>query len=156
MSVIKFLARFSVWLAAWLLRFVFMVLGVVFVPFSLVGDGARRTPKMWRWFGQAADVPDSHNTSRWRKYVWMAWRNPLEGLDSTLKQPVPEKMPNPDETVRMLKKPFDSRYMEHGIFWEYWSLRAMKNKKYWEFRIGWKFVDGNEDFVPTLQLGPKR
>jgi len=152
----KILFQILIWLTAATLRFTLMTIGWVFIPLTLISDGAKRTPPLWRWFGNSADVPESHNKNRWTKYVWMAWRNPLEGLDSTLKQPIPEKMPNPDETVRMLKKPADSRFMEHGIFWEYWYLRALKSGKYFEFRVGWKFVDGNSDFVPTFQLGPKK
>jgi hypothetical protein len=152
--------KYLIWLAAFAMRFVLMVAGVFLVLFSLAGDGQRQTPKMWRWFGRAEDVPVSYGTSRWRKYVWMAWRNPLEGLDSTLKQPVPEKHPNPDYLVRSLKGKSASRFMKHGIFWEYWYLRRSivlrGAQRYFEFRIGWKFVDGNKDFVPTLQFGLKK
>ena len=143
------------WLPAMLLRFALMLVGLVGVAFSLVADGAKRTPGIWRWCANVEAVPAAYTTSRWKKYYWMAIRNPLEGLDRLLKQPIPEIHPNPDTLVRSHKQTKATRFMRHGIFWEYWSLSAMKNGKFWEFRIGWKFVDGNEDFVPTFQLGPR-
>ena len=147
-----------IWILAFVLRFVLMVVGVFLVPFTLLADGARNTPRLYRWLGNSANVPASHNKNRWTKYVWMAWRNPLEGLDGTLTQPIPEERPNPDDIVRniavygLLSR---HRWMSHGIFWEYWYLRKVGGR-YFEFRIGWKFVDGNADFVPTFQLGLRR
>lgn len=198
----KMFYRFPIWLAAWLLRGVLIAYGLILVPFTLLGHGSERTPRLWRWFGSVETIPSLWNAedvewwmyfyiplvivlagvsynnwhplitiyfifasigsllvignSRFYKFWWMAIRNPLEGLDSLLTQPVPETHPNPDRTVRVQRWKKDSRFMQHGIFWEYWSLRRMKNGKYWEFRIGWKFVDGNDDFVPTFQLGPKK
>ena len=97
---------------------------------------------------------------RWREYWWFAVRNPVEGLDSLLEQPAPELHPNPDKLVRTEGNKKASRFMDVGFFWEYWRLskieRGPLKGRYWEMRIGWKFVDGNEDFVPTIQLGPKR
>lgn len=151
-----FLIRIPVWIAASLIRLFFIVVGWVLWPLLLLADGKNSTPRLYRWFGNAADVPASHNKNRWTKYVWLAWRNPVEGLDGLLTQPIPEELPNPDGIVRLTHKRSYSRWMEHGIFWEYWSLRKMSNGKYWEFRIGWKFVDGNEDFVPTFQIGPRK
>ena len=154
-SAMLLLPRIAVWLAAGLLRFVFAALGWFVVPFTLIGSGDKMTHHWFTWFGNSALVPLSHSKNRWTKYVWMAWRNPLEGLDGTLVQPIPEFTPNPDMMVRTSVQRSDHRWMAHRIFWEYWYLRRM-GKKFFEFRVGWKFVDGNEDFVPTFQLGPKR
>lgn len=100
------------------------------------------------------------SATKWSKFWWMAIRNPVEGLDSILTQPIPERMPNPDETVRNGYTMKAVRKMQSGIFWEYWSLSRIESGRwkgrYWEFRIGWKFVDGNKDFVPTIQFGPKK
>ena len=99
---------------------------------------------------------------RWAKFWWMAIRNPIEGLDSTLEQPSPERKPNPDELVRGNKSYTKkaTRFTDDGLFWEYWSLSRIESGpfkgRYWENRIGWKYVDGNEDFVPTIQIGPKK
>jgi hypothetical protein len=49
-----------------------------------------------------------------------------------------------------------SRYTEEGPYVEYWSLKNLGYGRYWEFRIGWKFVDGDDTFWPTLQVGPKK
>jgi hypothetical protein len=163
-SRMKNALRVLVWLLSMLGRGLLIAAGWVIVPFTLIGDGADRTPRIFRWFGDAIDVPASHSKSRWTKYVWMAWRNPVEGLDGTLTQPIPEKHPNPDYLVRgywsngaKIVQQSASRWMEHGIFWEYWYLRRISIGKYqwFEFRVGWKFVDGNDDFVPTFQLGPR-
>ena len=154
---LKTLIGIPLWALAFLLRFVFMVIGVFFVPLTLVADGQYRTPPLWRpVFGNVADAPwHYHRGSVWKKYVWMAWRNPVEGLDSLLTQPIPEVMPNPDVIVRLGTSSSASRWMTSGIFWEYWYLAAV-GERYFEFRIGWKFVDGNYDFVPTIQLGIKK
>jgi hypothetical protein len=90
------------------------------------------------------------------RYWENSWRNPTPYLRSVFRQPEPEVKPNPDLIVRTGIKRKASRLMESGLYIEYWSLSAMDNGKFWEFRIGWKFVDGEDTFWPTLQLGPKR
>ena len=155
--MIALIVGVPIWLFAMLLRFALMVVGVFFIPLTLLADGARATPRLWRpVFGNVEDAPVEYRASRWKSYVWMAWRNPVEGLDKTFKQPIPEAHPNPDGNVRGGDMSSDSRFMQSGIFWEYWYLKAVKGGKFFEFRIGWKFVDGNEDFVPTVQIGIKR
>lgn len=157
----KLAAGIVLWALAFLVRAVFIVLGWVFVPVSLIGDGQYVTPKMWRWwFGNVADIPAAARESRWKSYVEMAWRNPTTGLDDLFDQPMLEVRPNPDQVVRSGADVSDSRFMQSDYFWEYWYLRAIKNGpfrgRFFEFRIGWKFVDGNEDFTPTIQFGPKK
>lgn len=158
--------KYILWVLTFALRAVLIVLGWVFVPFSLAGDGAKRTPAMWRMWADAEATPAAYATSRWKKYVWWAWRNPTPGLRNKWQQPIPEKHPNPDFWVRphraagndaIVVRKSASRYMEHGWFWEYWYMRRIKIGKYrfFEFRIGWKFVDGNDEFFPTFQLGPR-
>jgi len=159
MKLILLILGIILWIPLALLRFALMIPAAVLVFFSLLADGAYRTPPMWRpIIGNVEDIPAKAKKNRWTKWVEMSWRNPLTGFDSWLKQPIPEVHPNPDKLVRGPKPSMfkATRFMQHGIFWEYWSLSAMKNGKFWEFRIGWKFVDGNEDFVPTFQLGPKK
>ena len=146
-----------IWLIAFLLRFILMFFGLFGVFFSLLGGGAYHTPKIWRWCATIDYNETRSNTwSRAYKWYYFAIRNPLEGLDGLLTQPIYERKPNPDQLVRVEGWPSDSRFMQSGIFWEYWYLRKLKSGKYFEFRIGWKFVDGNSDFVPTFQLGPKK
>lgn len=158
MNKLKLVVGIFVWLAAALIRFVFVLIGLFVVPISL-HFFPEKTPRPLNIFGDVAKAP-AVLQSKWEKYVWFAWRNPLEGLDPLLKQPIPEYRPNPDELVRGRvgeKRTSASRFMQSGIFWEYWYLRAISIGKYrwFEFRIGWKFVDGNEDFIPTCQFGPR-
>lgn len=142
-------------------RLVLWVIGWFLVPISLIGDGAKQTPQMFRMWADAANTPDVLKQTRWEMYKWWAWRNPTPGWIGKWQQPIPEVMPNPDETVRNLHKKSDSRCMQHEYYWEYWYLRRIdwsirgKHYKYFEIRIGWKFVDGNKEFFPTLQFGPR-
>jgi hypothetical protein len=98
----------------------------------------------------------------WKTYVEMAWRNPTNGMKGWFAQPVPEDKPNPDDRVRGIGgRKSDSRWMKHGLYFEYWYLRQIdwkifkKHYRWFEFRFGWKFVDGNDEFFPTIQLGPR-
>ena len=153
----KLILGIPIWLLAFVLRLVLMFFGLFGVLFSLLGKGAYHTPWMWRWCATIEyEEERSKDWTRTYKWYFFAIRNPLEGMDGLIKQPVPEVRPNPDVNVRFENWPSDSRFMQHGIFWEYWYLRKLKSGKFFEFRIGWKFVDGNKDFVPTFQLGPKK
>ena len=136
-------------------RLMLVIIGWFIVPLTLLADGAKRTPRLYRMWADAEHTPAAYATSRWKKYVWWAWRNPTPGLKGKFKQPIPEVHPNPDKTVRSGQKRSDSRWLQSGIYWEYWYLRKA-GSKFFEFRIGWKFVDGNDEFFPTLQIGPKR
>jgi len=136
------------------IRAALWIIGWIATAISLVADGQHHTPRMWKMWADAAATPAAYSTSRWRKYVWWAWRNPTRGLKGVFKQPIPEVQPNPDNLVRpsMSRHKYASRWMSHGIYWEYWYLRKLEPGKYFEFRFGWKFVDGNDEFFPTLQL----
>lgn len=206
------LAGIVIWAIMFGLRFVFMALGLIAVPFSLVADGQDNTPPIWRLWANVRKIPPSWDKydlkwwmyiypvlvlgmaivsyaridygwhplvaiafifasigmgliawdrDRFAKFWWMAIRNPVEGLDHRIKQPIREARPNPDELVRngemhngaLVKHESATRFMQEGVFWEYWYLKRRGKDKYFEFRIGWKFVDGNQDFVPTIQLG---
>lgn len=140
-------------------RLILWVLGWFFVAFSLVGDGQHTTSKMWRMWANVQHTPAEYATSRWKKYVWWAWRNPTPGWIGKWEQPILETRPNPDKIVRDDDWTGDgaSRWMQSGLYWEYWYLRRINVGKYrfFEFRIGWKFVDGNDEFFPTLQFGPR-
>ena len=147
-------------------RVLFLVIGWVFVPLTLLGDGANRTSPLWRpVYGNVEDIAEKAKKSFWTKYVEMAWRNPTNGMKGWFDQPIAEAQPNPDVVVRvgtmhngaLVKPKSASRYMQKGIYWEYWYLRQFNVGKYkwFEFRIGWKFVDGNDEFFPTFQLGPR-
>ena len=100
---------------------------------------------------------------RWAKFWWFAIRNPTPGWIGLWKQPMPEGRPNPDQIVRTpsYRKRSASRWMlyeaRYFMYWEYWYLRRISWGKYkfFEIRIGWKFVDGNEEFFPTIQFGPR-
>lgn len=63
-----------IWLPAWLLRFVFILLGLAAVPLSLAGDGQRRTPPMFRpiW-GNVIDVPEwwRDEPAEWWSYIYV-------------------------------------------------------------------------------------
>ena len=107
--------------------------------------------------GWVLPVHIMYNTSRtkgmnlWERYVENSWRNPTPYLRGVFKQPVPEVKPNPDDKVRVLRAKEASRTMRHGLYWEYWYLKR-RDDEFCEFRIGWKFVDGDDTFWPTLQL----
>jgi hypothetical protein len=151
---------FIVYLLVFAVRLVLMFFGLFGVALSLAGDGKRRTPKMWRWCANVEATPAKYTTSTWKKWVWNAIRNPLEGLDHIFEQPIVEEHPNPDGLVRNGTQKSAHRLMVYKLFWEYWYLNRIMSGpfrgRYFEFRIGWKFVDGNEDFVPTFQMGPKK
>jgi hypothetical protein len=131
--------RWLLWAVCFLLRAVLIVIGWVLPPL---------------WY----DTERTKGLNIWERYVENSWRNPTPYLRGVFKQPIPEIKPNPDDLVRndpyVWKK---TRRMVDGPYIEYWSLsKIRKSKRYWEFRIGWKFVDGEETFWPTLQLGPKK
>lgn len=106
------------------------------------------------------ETPRTKGLSLWDRYLENSWRNPTPYLRSKFTQPIPEVKPNPDDLVRSRKQAKAKRLMESGPFIEYWSLsritRGPWTGRYWEFRIGWKFVDGDDTFWPTLQVGPKK
>ncbi len=119
-------------------------------------------------YGDRQHIAAEAQTSLWKSYVEMAFRNPTNGMAGWFEQPVPEFRPNPDFLVRFGHKASASRWTKEGIYWEYWYLRSIdfhmpswvplfggKHYKWFEFRIGWKFVDGNLEFFPTFQLGPR-
>jgi len=141
-----------VWVPIALIRVALIIIGWLVIPLSLVADGAKRTPTIWKFWADAVATPAYYSTSRWGKYWWWGFRNPTPGLKNVFKQPIPEVHPNPDRIVRDRRGPDSAhRWMSHGIYWEYWYLREVGDR-YFEFRIGWKFVDGNDEFFPTLQL----
>ena len=108
-------------------------------------------------YGDRSHIAAAAQESLWKSYVEMAWRNPTNGMSGWFSQPVVEDRPNPDQMVREAGFRHDSRWMSHGVYWEYWYLRKIDIGKYgwFEFRIGWKFVDGNDEFFPTIQFGPR-
>ena len=116
---------------------------------------------MWKFWIDVEHTPAAYSKNSWSKYKWWAWRNPTNGMKKWFKQPVLEVKPNPDETVRSGLANSDSRWMTEHLYWEYWYLSKIdwtirgRHYKWFEFRIGWKFVDGNDEFFPTFQLGPR-
>mgnify|MGYP001819445351 CR=1 FL=1 len=194
----KLIFGIIVWAVAFVARLALILLGLPAVAFSLVADGVRRTPRMFKFWADAEaetwwDEDDIEwwmylyvplvaalawyayghwhplvaiyfifttasallivpSKERFAKFWWFAIRNPVEGLDGKLKQPIPEVQPNPDKLVRGGEVRKASRFMQSGIFWEYWFLKK-SGGHYFEFRIGWKFVDGNSAFVPTFPIG---
>lgn len=90
--------------------------------------------------------------------IWEnSFRNPTPYLRGLFKQPVKEVHPNPDYLVRTNGQMAADRLMVSGPYIEWWKLEQRDNSKrfkkhpYFEKRIGWKFVDGEETFYPTLQ-----
>lgn len=161
-ALITLFLGIPIWLLAAACRLALVVIGWFFVPFTLVSDGAKRTPPLWRRvYGNIEDAPAAYRANRWMSYKWMAWRNPTGGLTGLPKYKLPEIKPNPDDIVRSIGKTKASRWMQNGIFWEYWMLKDYNKKIFgryylwWEFRIGWKFSDGEESFLPVIQLGPR-
>ena len=144
------------WLPALAIRLVLVLIGLVFIPITFLGDGSKRTPPMWRpiW-GNVENVPqwwiNEKGDSLFWKWWWMAIRNPTNGLAGWIKQPIKEPRPNPDTIVREGYAKSSSRWLQSGIFSEYWYLRKIGDK-YFEIRVGWKFVDGNDEFFPTLSV----
>jgi len=160
--MIKIIPRALFFFMFAIIRLALVIVGWFFVPLMLLSDGFHRTSGLWTpiW-GDAAEVPASYSKSRWTKYVWMAWRNPTNGMKHWWEQPIPEVQPNPDRLIRgypgAIAEKSASRFMASDLFWEYWWMRRISwgKYRYFEFRIGWKFVDGNEEFFPTIQLGPR-
>ena len=152
--------QYGWWFLVALIRAGLWLIGLVAVFFSVLGDGVRHTPKIWRMWANA-NFEDDLKWSRWEAYKEWAFRNPTPGWIGRWDQPVPEVRPNPDHLVRIDGLPKAKRWMENGIYWEYWTLRKIdwtfrgKHYQWFEFRIGWKFVDGNDEFFPTLQWGPR-
>jgi len=144
------------WFPAIAVRLSLVALGLPAVFLGLIADGAYQTPKMWRLWGSSDDIPDwwkdEKGTSRWAKWWWMAIRNPTQGFNKLIKQPILEPRPNPDDLVYSGKQKSAYRWLRHGLFSEYWYLRSIKAERKFEFRIGWKFADGTPGFVPTIQI----
>lgn len=105
-------------------------------------------------------TPRTEGMNLWELYLENCWRNPTPYLRNKFTQPVAEHRPNPDELVRGGHQQKATRLMESGRYIEYWSLSRIRSGpwagRYWEFRIGWKFVDSDDTFWPTLQVGPKK
>jgi hypothetical protein len=151
-STLLTLLGMILWIPLAIVRLWLVILGIPAILLSLVGDGSRNTPSIWTFWIEASETPAKYATSRWGKFYWWAIRNPTRGLKKVFKQPIPEIQPNPDRIVRSPTGPVSaSRWMQSGIYWEYWYLRRV-GKEYFEFRIGWKFVDGNDEFFPTIQI----
>ena len=135
--------RWLFWAVCYLLRVVLIVFGAL-VPIHI--------------FYETDRVRKSMNL--WERYWENSIRNPTPYLRGVFKQPIPEEHPNPDKKVRGddPSHHWAARMMVSGPYIEYWTLSSRDNKKrpYWEFRIGWKFVDGEETFWPTIQLGPRK
>lgn len=143
------------WIPVWSIRLVFIVIGLVAVPLSLVADGQHRTNFMWKIWANVEEIPqwwyDDKGESRWSKFLWFAIRNPTPGLRTLFEQPILEPRPNPDDLIYGGIQKSAHRWIRHGAFSEYWYLRAVGDEKF-EFRIGWKFSDGTPGFIPTIQL----
>jgi hypothetical protein len=135
--------RWFIWAVYFVLRFILILVGVIF-PVHI--------------FYETDRIRDS--MSLWERYWENCWRNPTPYLRGWFKQPIPEVQPNPDFYVRTSVGGLRSstRIMVSGPYIEYWKLSRRDNKKrpYWETRIGWKFVDGDDTFWPTLQFGPRK
>lgn len=183
------------WAPAILVRLFLIALGIPIVGFALTGNGADRTPRLWRFWGSAEEANSSRmapgiayalplvlgalaylsyanlhplltiyfifsalatviavtDEHRLDLYWEMAIRNPTAGLAKLFEQPILEPRPNPDTLVRTGVQKSASRFLRDGLFSEYWYLRKV-GKKYFEFRIGWKFADGTPGFTPTISI----
>lgn len=167
----KTLLGLLLFIPAGALRFIIFAVGTVLILFPPL---MHCKWKAWRLLYGASDdlriqfLTAGADPSWWEYYVEMAWRNPTNGLKYWWIQPIPEVKPNPDFIVRTEFEKSAHRWMQHGIYWEYWYMRRIdwhvpkwvpkfggKHYIVFEFRIGWKFVDGNEEFFPTFQLGPR-
>ena len=132
--------RWIFWAVCFVLRAVLIIIGVFLPPL---------------WY----ETTRTKGLNTWELYKENSWRNPTPYLRGIFKQPIPEVHPNPDNLVRANGVHWAStRIMVSGPYIEYWKLSRRDNKKrpYWEFRIGWKFVDGDDTFWPTLQFGPRK
>ena len=143
------------WIPAMYARFWLVIIGLPAAFLGLVADGQYHTPAMWRFWGQVKNIPqwwtDKHGEGRFWKWWWMAVRNPTEGLAAMFKQPILEPRPNPDIIVYGGDAQHATRWLTHGLFTEFWYLRAIGTKKF-EFRVGWKFADGTPGFTPTTSI----
>jgi hypothetical protein len=164
----KWIARILFFLFVFFGRIILIALGWVTVGLSVLGNGHRQTPRIWRIWANSEEVLrqgwQPADASRWDMYVEMAWRNPTMGLRDKLKQPIPEVQPNPDFLVRTGKQNVATRVMTYDYYFEFWRLSRFSKPllgkwNYFEIRVGWKFVDessGQDTFYPTIQLGPRK
>jgi len=106
---------------------------------------------IWLIFSALGALFVVYSKERWTKFWWFALRNPTRGFARMFKQPILEPRPNPDDLVYTKGHKSASRWLRHGIFSEFWYLRAVGKNKF-EFRVGWKFADGTPGFGPTISL----
>jgi hypothetical protein len=133
--------RWIFWAVCFLLRAVLIVIGWVLPPL---------------WY----ETTRTQGMNIFQLYWENSIRNPTPYLRGVFKQPIPEVKPNPDALVRAPNgmKAEATRTMVSGPYIEYWKLSRRdasvfyQEHPYWEFRIGWKFVDGEETFYPTFQF----
>lgn len=135
-----------VWALIISIELVFLVIGLPIVAI-----------KLWLWRkGYLKHEALNKGLYRWGEVRPVTWweaavRNPVAGMKQFFTQPCDAQHPNPDDLVRN-GEPWAKSFMESGIYWEYWYMRRCRDGEYFEFRIGWRFGDTEENFSPTLQV----
>lgn len=138
------------WVPAFLIRLVLILLGFVMVPIT------SRRHFIWG-NNEHPHAPDWHMPGKpdwWRDYVWRAWRNPANNVRFWFTEPEDKNVSGfaePEVAVR--NSGFRSAYRWAWCFpfAEYWRIWATKKGEIAEFRIGWKF-SGVPGFGFTTQL----
>lgn len=128
------------WAVCGTIYFALILLGLPAVALGLAGDGQYRTPKIWRLWGEVDDVPIEWSTSRWKKWWWMAIRNPVLGLDMYL--PYAPQVTQYGEI----------REGEPGLQWRYRHTKWRDS-----FRLAWGAPDpkdGKKEFYIGFKIGP--
>lgn len=137
------------WTLSAVVKLPLFLIGLFAVAFSVVGDGYRRTPAMWRFWADAIVTPPKYYT-RWGVYYYWAIRNPVRGM--VLEHPATfQQVGGIDESMAG----FQWRYRWSGPFDSFritWGPpRSDKGKR--EFYIGWK-LGSKSPFKFTVQLRP--
>lgn len=138
------------WIPAMLARVVFILLGLVAVPFTgpehrIWGNYEDPTARSWY----------RPNAPEWfRNYMWRAVRNPANNLRYRFKQPAfydsVAGAPDVDKRVYYGGHRSAWRWTRAGLYSEFWYLRQVGDQKF-EVRIGWKF-SGVPGFMITSQV----
>lgn len=130
------------YLAGWLKlgakKLLLSVVGWFYVPILLARGVDMDAQAIWgNWEG----IEASHSASRWKRYVWYAWRNPCHNL-------VTELMPKFDQfdNIHEMVKAMPGDPMEQPGFW--WRVRVSKDTRFASLRIsfGPAMPNGKREF----------
>lgn len=178
MSKLKNFFAWGYWLFWFLIRLILIVIGFPVVFLGLLLDD-EKTWYGFRFWGKVEEVPEwwykeRGGKSRKAAWRWMAWRNKVPGMAAWFTQPCDARIPNPDQVVRVSARADNFALRTRcGPYIEFWYLKrirldsltykiyrrvkkifggVIRERLFFEYRIGWKFGKTTENFIPTIQL----